>query len=76
VWLVLSGPLAVILAAIPTVYLAVEGADPVLERKAAVTTEPVGRTPDALHTDSEVSRSALPAGVARNHAASPNPPKP
>lgn len=72
VWLVLAGPLAVIVASMFTIYLAVTRADPVLDR-----------TPPAVTIDAELldkltpeQRSALelsvtPAHKARNHVASP-----
>lgn len=77
VWLVLGGPLAVILASMVTLYLAVQGADPVLDRKPAL----VKADPAQLGalTDEErlaAQRSALPAGQGRNHVVSPTLPKP
>lgn len=70
-WLVVGGPLVVVVAAIATAFIAVNGADPVLNKadyerdlKAAVQTlEGQART-DALI-------KLQPASQARNHAASP-----
>lgn len=56
VWLVVGGPLVVVLAAIATAVIAVRGADPVISR---VETAPVaGKV-----------QSQTPAHQARNHAA-------
>jgi len=57
VWLVLGGPLTVVVAALVTAAIAVHGAEEVL------TTPQLG-TADAQH---------LPAVQARNHAATPKP---
>lgn len=57
VWLVLGGPLTVVVAALVTAGIAVHGAEEVL------TTPKLGST-DAQH---------LPAVQARNHAATPKP---
>lgn len=68
VWMIVGGPLAVVIASMFTVYLAVTHPDKVLERpKAAVE----GGTDASLAVD----RSVLPATEARNHAASPTLPK-
>lgn len=58
VWLVLAGPVAVILASIVTVNLAITHADPVIQEPArAQASDP----------------SLTPAMKARNHAATPRP---
>lgn len=61
VWLVIGGPLVVVVASLTTAYVAIKGADPVLTREdsaaAAVGREGV----DALS----------PAMAGRNHAATP-----
>lgn len=54
VWMLIAGPLAVVIAGIVTAYLAVSRPDPL------VTQEPVRRSGDA---------SLAPAQQARNHAA-------
>jgi uncharacterized protein len=59
VWLVLGGPLAVVVASLVTVAIAVDGAEEVLTRPAAEV-----KAPDA---------SQLPAVQGRNHAATPKP---
>jgi len=58
VWLVIGGPLAVVVAGIATVVIAVRGADPVLDTSARSGRASV-TTPDAT----------TPALQARNHAA-------
>lgn len=74
-WLVVGGPLVVVVAGIVTAYIAVDGADPVLnkeqfERDLKASTS---------HLDGSAKTDALiglqPAGQARNHAASPVLPK-
>ena len=69
-WLVVGGPLVVVVAAIVTAVIAIRGADPVLNKddyerdlKAAQSLEGQART-DALI-------KLQPAHQARNHAASP-----
>ncbi|MBE0590115.1 MAG: nitrogen fixation protein FixH [Betaproteobacteria bacterium HGW-Betaproteobacteria-9] len=69
-WLVVGGPLVVVVAAIITAVIAVEGADPVLNKadferdlKAAQTLDGQART--------EALIKLQPAHQARNHAASP-----
>lgn len=71
IWLVVGGPLVVVLASIVTVYLAVSHPDPVLNRNApspAVAADSGKLSAEELDA---IERSTLPAGVARNHAASP-----
>lgn len=62
VWLVVGGPLVVVVAGIVTFVLAVNGADPVLERRAD------GGPRISVATQ---ERSQLPAQLGRNHAATP-----
>ena len=57
VWLVLSGPLVVVVAGVFTAYIAIRGADEVL----SVEPDPTQRTESAQS----------PAIMARNHAATP-----
>ena len=59
-WLVIGGPLVVVVAAVVTAIIAIRGADPVLPREAEV---PSSR--QAAEGD------FTPAVQARNHAASP-----
>jgi hypothetical protein len=56
VWLVVGGPLTVVVAAIATAVIAVRGADPVITQ--AQTAPPAGK-----------AQSQTPAHQARNHAA-------
>ena len=61
VWLVIGGPLAVVVAALFTAVLAVRGADPVIGGEGG------DRVP------STAAGPLAPAMQARNHAAKPNP---
>lgn len=65
VWLLVAGPAAVVVAGIVTVVIAVRGADPVLDVAA--------RRVD-VRSQGQRERAALPAHLARNHAATPAPP--
>lgn len=76
VWLVVGGPLLVVLASLVTVYLAVKHQDPVL--KGGVPPRSTPANSDGLSVEEQreaVERSNLPAGVARNHVVSPSLPK-
>jgi len=71
-WLVVGGPLVVVVAAIATAIIAVKGADPVLNKA------DFERDLKAAHAlDGQAKAKALetlrPAQQARNHAASPLP---
>ncbi|MEN9904321.1 MAG: hypothetical protein RLZZ555_886 [Pseudomonadota bacterium] len=65
-WMVLGGPLVVVVASIITYVLAARQQDPVLERDPVMEAERVGKelTP-------EQRESLQPAVKARNHVASP-----
>lgn len=65
-WMVLGGPLVVVIASLVTYMLAARGSDPVLERDPVSEAERVGKelTP-------EQRESLAPALKARNHVASP-----
>lgn len=65
-WLVLGGPLIVVVASFITYGLAVSRPDPVLERDAASEAQRVGQS-----LSSEARESLEPALDARNHVASP-----
>lgn len=69
-WLVVGGPLVVVVAAIATAVIAVKGADPVLDKAAYQAT-----LEQARRLQGEQREQALiglqPAHQARNHAASP-----
>lgn len=61
VWMVIGGPLVVVVASLVTAFIAIRGADPVLTREDSAAAA-VGR--DGMDTLS-------PAVQARNHAATP-----
>jgi hypothetical protein len=63
-WLVVGGPLSVVLASIATAWLAIHGADPSLTN--------VPRASDVAKGGAK-ERSHAPAQQARNHAATPVP---
>ena len=65
-WMVVGGPLAVVIASVITYVLVVRGSDPVLERDPISEAQRVGKelTP-------EQRESLAPALKARNHVASP-----
>jgi hypothetical protein len=63
VWLVLSGPLVVVVASFLTLYLAVTRGDPVVDQSYLQSSEEV----DASHTAKAVSMAS--ALLGRNHAA-------
>lgn len=77
VWLVLGGPLVVVVASVITYYIAAQGADPVLDRSRpavrAVAAEADSQTPEGRLA---AEKALLPAGQGRNHAVSPELPKP
>ena len=58
VWLVISGPLVVVVAAIITAYIAIKGQDKVLSA-------------EDVPQQASTQRSLAPAQQARNHAATP-----
>ena len=64
VWLIISGPLAVIVAGLVTVYIAVRSPDPVLAEDYYKRGLEINRT-------LEKQQGLAPAGQARNHAATP-----
>ncbi len=69
-WLVVGGPLLVVVAAIATAVIAVNGADPVLDKRAYQQTLQQAR--QLQGTEREAALIKLqPAHQARNHAASP-----
>ncbi len=74
-WLVVGGPLAVVVAGIVTAFIAVNGADPVLDKEAFERDLKAG----TAHLEGQAKVDALiklqPAHQARNHAASPVVPK-
>lgn len=60
-WLVIAGPLVVVVASLVTAYVAIKGQDPVLIRDETADSQRGKTEPDAL----------TPAVQARNHAATP-----
>ncbi len=70
VWLVIGGPLIVVVAAIATAVIAIRGADPVLSRDDLATT---GVRADAKQGGAAAEDALTPAIQARNHAATPKP---
>jgi len=67
VWLVISGPLAVMLAAVPTVWLAVANPDPVVA-------EDYYRRGIEINKTLAADKAHMPAMQGRNHAATPRQP--
>lgn len=70
VWMVIGGPLVVVVAAIFTAVIAFKNPDPVIDKN-----EYQARILSQAHAGKELSTAELaglqPAGVGRNHAASP-----
>lgn len=64
VWLVIGGPLIVVIAAFATLIIAIRNPDEVLNTHRTV----------AAEDDSSAAKSALPAVEGRNHAVSPHVP--
>ena len=60
VWLVIGGPLVVVVASITTAVIAIRGADPVM-------------TKEEMDASARGQQSLTPAIQARNHAAAPKP---
>lgn len=69
-WLVVGGPLVVVLAAIGTAVIAVRGADPVLDKAAYEATLEQARRLQGQQREQALI-GLQPAHQARNHAASP-----
>ena len=65
VWLVISGPAVVVVAAIVTAVIAVRGADPIVE------SDYYRRGIEINKTLAAQGKSSLPALQGRNHAATP-----
>jgi uncharacterized protein len=68
VWLVIAGPAAVVVAGLVTAFIAVRGADPVVE------TDYYRRGMEINKTLAAGSKASLPAVQGRNHAATPTAP--
>lgn len=69
-WLVVGGPLVVVVAAIATAVIAVKGADPVLDKSAYEATLKEARQLQGAQREQALI-GLQPAHQARNHAASP-----
>lgn len=69
-WLVVGGPLLVVVAAIATAVIAVHGADPVLDKRAYQETLQPARQLQGAEREAALIK-LQPAHQARNHAASP-----
>lgn len=67
VWLVISGPAAVVVAALVTVWIAASSPDPVLAQ------DSYRRPPAREQQSAAAERALMPALQGRNHAASPLP---
>lgn len=75
VWLVIGGPLAVVIAGLVTAYIAVTHPDPVIDQS-NYRKEAVGRAQsEGVLTAAELA-ALQPAQKGRNHAAAPVVPKP
>lgn len=68
VWMVVGGPLVVVLASIATLLIALRHPDPVLDTRLPAAAS-ARQSPDA--DEGGAGASGLPAQQARNHAASP-----
>ena len=75
VWMVIGGPLVVVIASIVTVTIAVRNPDPVLPREAMPV--PVVVAPERMTPEErlQAEKAVLPANQARNHVVSPALPK-
>jgi hypothetical protein len=63
VWMLIAGPVLVIVAGVATAFIAIRSADPVLANDAYEYGQ---------KNDEQAARSLLPAQKARNHAATPD----
>ncbi len=75
VWLIIGGPLVVILASIVTIYLAVKNPDPVLKPQPPVKIDAQALDNLTPEQKTALELSVLPANKARNHVVSPSLPK-
>jgi uncharacterized protein len=69
VWVVISGPLAVVVASLLTAVIAWKNIDPVILDSG--TGQVIGRAGDEVATPSNPKDAMAPAQKARNHSASP-----
>jgi len=76
VWLVVGGPLAVVLASVVTITLAIRNPDPVLQQpKPTLKVESPVQGELTPEQRKAAELSVMPAGQARNHVVSPTLPK-
>ncbi|MDR0202513.1 MAG: FixH family protein [Delftia acidovorans] len=68
VWLVVAGPAAVVVAAVITAVIAINGADPVIDPDYYRNGITINERADGVR---EVPKSMAPAVTGRNHAATP-----
>jgi hypothetical protein len=69
-WLVVGGPLTVVVAAIATAFIAVNGADPVIDKSEFEAAVKQARSLQGAEREAALIK-LQPAHQARNHAASP-----
>lgn len=75
VWLVIGGPLVVVVAGLATAYIAMKAPDPVIDRSAIQREALTKAQSDGQITPGELAK-LQPAQQGRNHAAAPVVPKP
>lgn len=76
VWLVVGGPLVVVLASVVTITLAIRNPDPVLKQpKPTLKVESPVQGELTAEQRKAAELSVMPAGQARNHVVSPTLPK-
>lgn len=76
VWLIVGGPLVVVLASVATITLAIRNPDPVLQQpKPTVKVESMAPGELTPEQRKAAELSVMPAGQARNHVVSPTLPK-
>lgn len=71
VWMVIGGPLVVVVASIFTFVVAVKNPDPVLDKRAEAMPDPAALAKLSPAEREAVLSSMLPAQKGRNHVASP-----
>lgn len=76
VWLVIGGPLIVVIAGLSTAYIAMKDPDPVINTKQQHQKLLQQELPTGVTPSKEDMAKLMPAGQARNHAASPVLPNP
>ena len=74
-WLIIGGPLVVVVASMVTLYLAVKNPDPVLKSQPPVKIDHQALDNLTPEQKTALELSVLPANKARNHVVSPSLPK-